>query len=71
MGAASATVSGATTLFQNVRIFDGKSATLSAPSNVLVSGNTIERISVNPITVDPNECPRHCGGRSRTDARPD
>jgi len=46
--------SGAPTLFQNVRIFDGKSAALSAPSNVLVRGNTIERISVNPITVDTN-----------------
>jgi imidazolonepropionase-like amidohydrolase len=45
---------GAATLFQNVRIFDGKSAALSAPSNVLVRGNTIERISVSPITVDPN-----------------
>ena len=54
-GAASATVTaGAVTLFQNVRIFDGKSAALSAPSNVLVRGNTIERISVNPITVDTN-----------------
>ena len=40
------------TLFQNVRIFDGKSAVLSAPSNVLVKGNIIERISVTPITVD-------------------
>ena len=47
-------VSGSTTLFQNVRIFDGKSAALSAPFNVLVRGNTIERISVNPITVDTN-----------------
>jgi imidazolonepropionase-like amidohydrolase len=45
---------GAATLFQNVRIFDGKSAALSAPSNVLVRGNTIERISENPITVDTN-----------------
>src|SRR6202011_2028790 len=45
---------GATTLFQNVRIFNGKSASLSAPSNVLVRGNTIERISANPITVDTN-----------------
>jgi imidazolonepropionase-like amidohydrolase len=45
---------GAVTLFQDVRIFDGKRAALSAPSNVLVRGNTIERISVNPITVDPN-----------------
>jgi imidazolonepropionase-like amidohydrolase len=36
-------------LFQNVRIFDGKSAALSAPSNVLVKGHTIERISTAPI----------------------
>src|SRR5580692_11571260 len=45
---------GATTLFQNVRIFNGKSAALSAASNVLVKGNTIERISVSPITVETN-----------------
>ena len=42
------------TLFQNVRIFDGKSKVLSAPSNVLVKDNTIERISVTPITVEAN-----------------
>src|SRR5260221_11832922 len=46
--------SGRAALFQNVRIFDGKSAALSAPSNVLVRGNIIERISTNPITVDTN-----------------
>jgi imidazolonepropionase-like amidohydrolase len=40
------------TLFQNVRIFDGKSSTLSGASNVLVRGNKIERISTSPITVD-------------------
>ena len=45
---------GAATLFQNVRIFDGKGTTLSAPSNVLVRGNTIERISASPITIDTN-----------------
>ena len=45
-------VSKGVTLFQNVRIFDGKSAALSAPSSVLVRGNTIERISTSPITVD-------------------
>jgi imidazolonepropionase-like amidohydrolase len=45
---------GGATLFRNVRIFDGKSAALSAPSNVLVKGNTIERISVSPIAVDAN-----------------
>lgn len=37
------------TLFENVRIFDGKSAELSAPSHVLVRGNTIARISTHPI----------------------
>jgi imidazolonepropionase-like amidohydrolase len=42
------------TLFQNVRIFDGRSAALSAPSNVLVRGNTIARISAGPITVEAN-----------------
>ena len=41
-----------TVLFQNVRIFDGKSSTLSAPSNVLVRGNKIERISTAPIPTD-------------------
>jgi imidazolonepropionase-like amidohydrolase len=45
-------VSKEATLFQNVRVFDGKSATLSAPSNVLVIGNTIARIFASPITVD-------------------
>jgi imidazolonepropionase-like amidohydrolase len=40
------------TLFQNVRIFDGKSAQLSAPSFVLVRGNRIEKISVTPIPTD-------------------
>jgi imidazolonepropionase-like amidohydrolase len=41
-----------TILFQNVRIFDGKGAGLSAPSHVLVRGNKIERISAQPIPVD-------------------
>jgi imidazolonepropionase-like amidohydrolase len=37
------------TLFQNVRIFDGRSSTLSPPSSVLVKGNTIDRISTSPM----------------------
>ncbi len=41
------------TLFENVRIFDGKSASLSAPSNVLIKGNIIERISTEPIAAEP------------------
>src|SRR5262245_32067790 len=40
------------TLFQNVRIFDGKSGTLSAPSHLLVRGNKIEKISTTPIPTD-------------------
>ncbi|HKU08967.1 MAG TPA: amidohydrolase family protein [Bradyrhizobium sp.] len=40
------------TLFQNVRIFDGKGGPLSAPSDVLVKGNVIERISATPIAVE-------------------
>ncbi|MGX9429104.1 MULTISPECIES: amidohydrolase family protein [Bradyrhizobium] len=39
-------------LFQNVRIFDGKNAALSAPSNVLVRDNKIEKISVAAIKAD-------------------
>ena len=40
------------TLFQNVRIFDGKGASLSAPSNVLIKGNIIERISTERIAAE-------------------
>jgi imidazolonepropionase-like amidohydrolase len=39
-------------LFQNVRIFDGRNGALSAPSNVLVRNNRIEKISVTAITAD-------------------
>lgn len=42
----------ATTLFQNVRIFDGNAGQLSGPSYVLVRGNRIERISSTPIATD-------------------
>jgi imidazolonepropionase-like amidohydrolase len=42
----------AATLFQSVRIFDGKNSTLSALSNVLVRGNVIEKISAQPIPTD-------------------
>src|ERR1700736_1212055 len=46
--AAPALPAGGATLFQNVRIFDGKNAALSSPSSVLVRGNIIEQISANP-----------------------
>ena len=48
-----------------MRIFDGKRATLSAPSNVLVRGNTIERISAGPITVDTNANVQVIAGNGR------
>lgn len=57
---------GAATLFQNVRIFDGKSATLSASSNVLVRGNKIESISLQPIAVDNPADIRVVEGGGRT-----
>ncbi len=57
---------GPTTLFNNVRIFDGKSATLSAPSNVLVRGNVIARISTAPIPTDRRADTRIIDGGGRT-----
>jgi imidazolonepropionase-like amidohydrolase len=38
-----------TTLFRNVRVFDGRSPVLSNGSNVLVRGSTIESISTQSI----------------------
>ena len=55
---------GSPTLFQNVRIFDGRSAALSAPSNVLVRGNKIEQISASPIAADAGTRVIDGGGRT-------
>jgi len=55
---------GEATLFQNVRIFDGKGSTLSTPSNVLVRGNKIERISASPIAPDAGTREIDGGGRT-------
>lgn len=57
---------GAVTLFENVRIFDGSSATLSASSHVLVRGNKIETISTQPIAVDRRADTRIIDGGGRT-----
>lgn len=38
-------------LFEEVRIFDGKSPTLSPPSYVLVTGSTIRTVSTTPIAI--------------------
>lgn len=58
--------SAGTTLFQEVRVFDGKSAALSAPTNVLVRGGKIERISAQPIAVDRRADTRIIDGGGRT-----
>jgi imidazolonepropionase-like amidohydrolase len=55
-----------TVLFQNVRIFDGRSGVLSEPSNVLVTGNTIEKISTDPISNDRNADVITISGGGRT-----
>jgi len=39
-------------VFENVRIFDGTHPSLSAPSNVLIRGNIIEKISTGSIPTD-------------------
>jgi imidazolonepropionase-like amidohydrolase len=55
-----------TVLFENVRVFDGKSAQLSGPTNVLVRGNKIEKISTAPIPVDRSGNTRIINGGGRT-----
>jgi imidazolonepropionase-like amidohydrolase len=51
--AASAQAPAPVKLLQNVRIFDGKGSRLSAPSQVLVRGDLIERVSTVPIASPP------------------
>jgi imidazolonepropionase-like amidohydrolase len=53
-------------LFENVRVFDGKSAQLSGPTNVLVRGNKIEKISAAPIPIDRSGNTRIINGGGRT-----
>ena len=56
----------AVTLFENVRVFDGRSDTLSAALNVLVRGSTIEKIAADPIPVDRRATTRIIDGGGRT-----
>jgi len=55
----------ASVLFQDVRIFDGRSSALSAASNVLISGNLIERISAAPIILGGNANVQIIAGKGR------
>ncbi|CFX01614.1 Amidohydrolase [Candidatus Filomicrobium marinum] len=54
------------TLFENVRIFDGKSDTLSGTMNVLIRGNTIATISKDAIPVDDSSPAQIIAGDGRT-----
>lgn len=54
------------TLFENVRVFDGKGAALSASTNVLVRGNVIETISAKPIPVNRSATTTIIPGNGRT-----
>jgi imidazolonepropionase-like amidohydrolase len=57
---------GSVTVFSNVRIFDGKNGQLSPPSNVLVRGNKIEKISTDPIPTDRRADTTLIDGRGHT-----
>ena len=54
------------TVIQNVRIFDGKGGALSAPRNVLVRGNVIERISAEAIAAEAGATATVIDGGGRT-----
>src|SRR5262245_12872391 len=53
-------------VFENVRIFDGKSDRLSGASNVLVIGNVIKTISSAPIADPPGTTVQRIQGNGRT-----
>lgn len=53
-------------LFENVRVFDGKSKSLTAPTNVLVAGNVIQVISASPITPPVDMTVTRIAGAGRT-----
>lgn len=48
----SAVLAPKSTLFRNVRVFDGTSATLSQPTHVLVAGNVISAIGTDAVAPD-------------------
>lgn len=64
--AAAGTPSPTIVLFENVKVFDGKSSKLSGPTNVLVRGNIIEKISSAPIPVNKSATTRIIKGEGRT-----
>jgi imidazolonepropionase-like amidohydrolase len=70
-GAAPAQPAGAaagtsTVLFENVRVLDSRRGQLSAPTNVLVVGNTIKQISRQPVKLDRSARTTIIRGQGRT-----
>ena len=55
-----------TIVFNNVKVFDGKSARLTDPMNVLVRNNKIEKISAQPIPTDRRADTQLFDGGGRT-----
>ena len=53
-------------LFQNVRVLNVKTGTITAPSNVLVRGNKIEKISATAIPTDQSSHATVIDGKGRT-----
>jgi imidazolonepropionase-like amidohydrolase len=53
-------------LFENVRVFDGRGTALSPPSNVLVIGDKIAKLSREPIAVPHDVAVRTVPGGGRT-----
>ena len=53
-------------VFENVRIFDGKTDRLSGPSHVLVTGNVIKAISSTPIADPAGTTVQRIRGNGRT-----
>ena len=52
-------------LFRDVRIFDGVSASLSEPSNVLVRGNTIAAVAAHAIPAEAGQKRAEIDGAGR------
>lgn len=61
-----ATAGASTLLFENVRVLDSRRGQLSAPTNVLVVGNTIRQISNQPVKLDRSARTTIIRGQGRT-----
>lgn len=53
-------------LFTDVHVFDGTGAPVRGPLNVLVTGNTITRVTADPVPTDRSGLTRIIDGRGRT-----